>query len=56
MGTFDEAGRKTVADLNEDVHSWLQDLSARLETLLHTHRVVVKIEIEPKEEKDGTVH
>ncbi len=53
MAALEEAGRKTVADLNQDVHSWLQDLSDRIETLLHTHRVKITIEVEPKEQING---
>ena len=49
MAAFDEAGRKTVADLNQDVQGWLQALSERIEALLHTHRVKITIEVEQKE-------
>ncbi len=53
MALGEEAGRKTVEDLNQDVHSWLQDLADRIETLLHTHRVRITIEVEPKEKPNG---
>jgi len=58
MGALDEAGQKTAADLNQYVHSWLDDLAQRFkgfQEILEGHRIRFKgdatIEIEEKEPK-----
>lgn len=47
MAMGDEVGRDTVADLNQFVHSWLDDASRRLDDLLEvlkTHEIVIRLE------------
>lgn len=49
MPLGDDVGRDTMADLNQYVHSWLDDLERRLRSILDDYRI--KIEAEKKEPK-----
>ena len=48
MPIGDKIGDKTVEDLNQDVHSWLDDLDRRLRAILADHKVKITIEVEQK--------
>jgi len=54
MAAFDEAGRKTVQDLDQNVRAWIQLLKEAVKELRAGTKIKMTLEFE-KEDKDGTV-